>query len=91
MNMKQNVFWLPASNLPPSLPPAFQWEWPLGFVSGYSGATASDFHGLPFLLHDFWLPKNCPHHIKEPRQDKKTFKFRGLAELNHPLMTLITG
>jgi len=32
-----------------------------GFVSGYSGATASDFNGLPFYarLNLYNLPKNC--------------------------------
>jgi hypothetical protein len=33
----------------------------MGFVSGYSGATAFEFHELPFLLHGFWLSKNCAH------------------------------
>lgn len=35
----------------------------MGFVSGYSGATAFEFHELPFLLHGFWLSKNCAHTI----------------------------
>ena len=45
------VFWLTVSSLPPVFPRTgcgvTSWE----VVTDYSGATASDFHGLPFAFH----------------------------------------
>jgi hypothetical protein len=51
------VFWLPASILPTCLPIPYG-RWLQVFVAGYSGATASDFHGLPWAFPQTNQPKN---------------------------------
>ncbi len=51
--MGQHVFWLTVSNLLPAFPFGAALHcirrWLMGFVTDYSGATASDLHGLPFV------------------------------------------
>jgi len=62
MSAKGNVFWLPDSILLACLPDRIRDQWLVSFctplalkqvASGYSGATASVFHRLPFAFHTY--------------------------------------
>jgi len=56
MSVKSNVFWLPGAILLSRLLPTCVGMACWDFVPGYSGATASDFNGLPYAFH---ACKNC--------------------------------
>ena len=63
------VFWLPGHpGVPPSRPPVTltdtgQWL-PGTFVTGYSGASAADFHGLPSWFRTMRNPQGIQHHYR---------------------------
>ncbi len=81
----KHVFWLTASSLLPAFPSLRRGrkaQWPVGFVTDYSGATASDFHGTSVCFPAGQTDNELPLTIGRPggrvkdEQGRPTFYIR---------------